>query len=143
MPLEVLIAQEKRDYENALSVRRIVFVDEQQVPLDLEIDEYENDSTHFVAYDDKRLPVGAGRLRAKGDLAKVERICVLKNRRGENIGEAIMVKLEEVAAEKGFKELMLNAQTHAKGFYEKLGYQVSSDLFYEAGIPHVEMKKEL
>lgn len=143
MPLEVLVASEETDYHNALGVRRVVFVDEQQVPIEIEIDEYEKSATHFVAYDENRVPVGAGRLRQKGELAKVERICVLKDRRGERIGEAIMAKLEQVAKQKGFKGLLLNAQTHAQGFYEKLGYDVTSELFYEAGIAHVEMRKTL
>lgn len=143
MPVEVRVVEQKEDYENALSVRRVVFVEEQQVPIELEIDNYEEASTHFVAYDDEHLPVGAGRLRSKGDWAKVERICVLKDRRREHIGEAIMERLEEVARKEGFKRLSLNAQTHAQKFYEKLGYQVTSELFYEAGIPHVEMRKDL
>lgn len=143
MGLEVRVAQEETDYQNALAVRRVVFVEEQQVPVEIEIDGHENEATHFVAYDESHSPVGAGRLRSKGDLAKVERICVLKERRGEHIGEAIMEKLEQVASDQGYKGLLLNAQTHAQGFYERLGYTVTSELFYEAGIPHVEMVKSI
>ncbi|WEG11901.1 GNAT family N-acetyltransferase [Pullulanibacillus sp. KACC 23026] len=143
MSLEVVVCEKEQDYQNALYIRRIVFIEEQQVPEELEIDDHEKDAIHFVVYDQNREPVGAGRLRNKGNMAKVERICVLKNRRGEHIGEALMGKLEQVAEEKGFTNLLLNAQTHAQGFYEKLGYKVTSDLFYEAGIPHVEMKKNV
>ncbi len=143
MTLTVVIANKETDYQNALSVRRTVFVKEQNVPPELEIDAYEKDATHFVAYDDTHTPVGAGRLRVKGTLGKVERICVLQNRRGEQIGNALMIKLEKEAARMGLSGLLLNAQIHAQGFYEKLGYNVTSDLFYEAGIPHVEMQKPI
>jgi predicted GNAT family N-acyltransferase len=139
--MDVRVATTEKEYQDALSIRQVVFIDEQQVPAELEIDKHEGTATHFVVYDANLLPVGAGRLRLKGEKAKVERICVLKTRRGEHIGEALMAKLEDVARTKGVKGLILNAQTHAEGFYEKLGYQVTSDLFYEAGIPHVEMQK--
>ncbi|HET6871809.1 MAG TPA: GNAT family N-acetyltransferase [Sporolactobacillaceae bacterium] len=141
--MNVCLVTTNKEYQDALSIRKTVFIDEQQVPEELEIDEYEETATHFVVYDAEERPVGAGRLRLKGDHAKVERICVLKERRGEHIGEALMTKLEEVAKTKGIKGLILNAQTHAEGFYKKLGYHVTSDLFYEADIPHVEMQKEL
>jgi len=141
--MDVKIVKSKKEYQDALSIRQTVFIDEQQVPAELEIDEHEETSTHFVVYDSNHHPVGAGRLRPKGDKAKVERICVLKERRGEHIGEALMTKLEVVARSKGIKGLILNAQTHAEGFYEKLGYHVTSDLFYEAEIPHVEMQKTI
>lgn len=144
MAFEIVVATKEVDYQNALKVRKIVFVEEQKVPVNLEIDEFEPNATHFVVYDDAHNPVAAGRLRVKAEnVAKVERICVLKERRGEHIGEALMVELEKKARQMGLSSLLLNAQTHAQGFYEKLGYHVTSDLFYEAGIPHVEMRKEL
>ena len=141
--MDVRLVKTEKEYQDALSIRQVVFIDEQQVPAELEIDEHEETATHFVVYDTTKLPVGAGRLRLKGDKAKVERICVLNTRRGEHIGEALMAKLEDVARAQAIKELLLNAQTHAEGFYEKLGYRVTSDLFYEAGIPHVEMQKTI
>lgn len=144
MALEIVVATLEADYQNALKVRKTVFIDEQKVPEELEIDEYEKDATHFVVYDEAHNPVAAGRMRVKGEnLAKVERICVLKEHRGEHIGEALMAELENEARQMGLSGLLLNAQTHAQGFYEKLGYEVTSDLFYEAGIPHVEMRKSI
>ncbi|MGV3467357.1 MAG: GNAT family N-acetyltransferase [Heyndrickxia sp.] len=140
--MEVIVAKTDAQYEDALAVRKEVFVGEQNVPTELEIDEYENEAVHFVAYDDGE-PVGAGRFRRKGEIAKVERICVLKSRRGEHIGEAIMKAIENEAIKAGFNTLVLNAQTHAIPFYEKLGYGITSEEFQEAGIPHVEMRKHL
>ncbi|WP_019123424.1 GNAT family N-acetyltransferase [Brevibacillus massiliensis] len=136
-------AQEKQD---ALKVRRIVFIDEQQVPEDLEIDEHDEDSAdtlHFVAYREGQ-PVAAGRLRSYGEgTGKVERIAVLKSERGTGMGRQIMLAIEEAAARQGFKSLKLNSQCHAQPFYEKLGYEPFGDVFEDAGIPHIAMKKQL
>lgn len=138
--MKIIVVENERQYKDALQVRKCVFVGEQHVPLELEVDEFEKEATHLVVYDDDA-PVGAGRFRIKNTAAKVERICVLKEMRGKNIGLHIMRKIEELALELGLDELILHAQTHAQTFYEKLDYQVTSDLFYDANIPHVEMKK--
>lgn len=130
--------------KDAYQVRHQVFVDEQKVPEDLEIDQYEEQSEHFVVYQNENEPIGAGRLRPVSSTeAKVERICVLQEVRGQSIGYQIMDKIENVAQKKGIKTLMLHAQDHAKGFYTRLGYETVSEPFDEAGIVHVKMKKEL
>ncbi len=135
--------QEKKD---ALSVRRIVFIEEQQVPEDLEIDEHDGDdpaTIHFVAYAGDK-PVGASRLRTYAPgVGKVERVAVLGSERGTGLGRQIMVMMEETAREMGFQKLKLNAQTHAQRFYEKLGYTPVGDVFDEAGIEHIAMEKNL
>ncbi|MFC4620152.1 GNAT family N-acetyltransferase [Camelliibacillus cellulosilyticus] len=140
--MEVKVVENHMEYEDALEVRKKVFIVEQQVPEDLEIDEFEDTSIHFVAYDQGQA-VGAGRLRKKGDDAKVERICVIPERRGQHIGGLIMRAVEAEAEKMGCEGLLLNAQCHALPFYEKLGYIVTSDEFEEAGISHVEMRKNL
>ena len=140
--MEVTVVKNDAQYQDALKVRKIVFVEEQKVPEELEIDEYEDNAVHFVAYDGAE-PVGAGRYRKKSDVIKVERICVLKSRRGEHIGEKIMNVLEKEALNENLDTLMLNAQTHAISFYEKQGYKITSEEFEEAGIPHVEMRKNI
>ena len=129
-------------YEDALSVRRQVFIDEQQVPEELEIDEFEEDAVHFVAYHDE-LPVGAGRMRLKNNKAKAERICVLSSCRGLNVGRTLMDALENEAQKDGAHEVVLHAQTQAIPFYQKLTYTVTSSEFLDAGIPHREMRKIL
>lgn len=140
--MEVTVVKNEAQYQDALKVRKIVFVGEQNVPEDLEIDEYEKDAVHFVAYDGDK-PVGAGRFRKKGDKIKVERICVLKSRRGEHIGVEIMEAIEAEVSRSHSGNLVLNAQTHAIPFYKKLGYHITSEEFDEAGIPHVEMQKNI
>ncbi|HHY72422.1 MAG TPA: GNAT family N-acetyltransferase [Bacillus bacterium] len=130
------------ELEDAYKVRKKVFVEEQNVPIDLEIDAFENSAVHFVLYDGKE-PVGAGRVRELGDVLKVERICVLDEYRGKGCGKLIMEKTEEIANDKNIKKLKLNAQTHAEDFYKKLGYETISNVFMEADIPHVTMVKTL
>mgnify|MGYP001121051865 CR=1 FL=1 len=130
----------KEQLEDAYSVRRIVFVDEQQVPEEEEIDQFEDDATHIVLYDNE-VPVGAARLRILDGIGKLERICVLSSSRKNGAGKLLVNKLEELAIEQGVSKLKLNSQTHAIPFYDRLGYETVSDVFMDAGIPHVTMIK--
>lgn len=134
------IATTDKEKQDALSVRRKVFIDEQNVPEEIEMDEFENDSTHFILYD-KEIPIGAGRFRVIDGVGKIERICVLKEKRNKGAGKLIMNEIECYAKEKGIKKLKLNAQSHAISFYEHLGYEIVSQEFFEAGIAHRTMIK--
>lgn len=138
--LEVKVVTHQNEFEDALTVRRKVFIEEQQVPEEEEIDEYEDVCTHVVVYDND-LPVAAGRLRDYNGIGKIERICVLASHRQHGLGKIVMEKLESIAQSQGFQSLKLNAQTHAEGFYARLGYETISDIFMDAGIPHVTMTK--
>ncbi|WP_202078719.1 GNAT family N-acetyltransferase [Caldalkalibacillus salinus] len=141
---DVKHVQTDQQQQDAFHVRHEVFVQEQQVPAELEVDEHEDNSEHVVAYDQTHQPVGAGRLRPISNTAgKVERVSVMKRLRGEGLGFQIMKKIEEVAQKKGLTELILHAQAHAEDFYLRLGYETVSEPFEEAGIEHVKMKKEL
>lgn len=125
----------------ALDVRHEVFVDEQGVSIDRERDEYDDYATHFVAYDGSH-PVGAARLRPYEDgseIGKIERVAVRAERRGEGWGRKIMAAVETTAREEGFTTLRLDSQNDAIGFYERLGYEVMSESFMDAGIPHRTM----
>jgi predicted GNAT family N-acyltransferase len=136
------IAQTVHEREDAYSIRRTVFIVEQNVPEEEEIDQYEDESTHFVLYDDG-IPVGAGRFRMMDDYGKVERICVLKEARNTGAGRKIMNGIEAFAQKQGVQKLKLNAQTHAIPFYDRLGYEVASGEFLDAGIPHKTMIKNI
>ncbi len=140
--MKVKVVETQEELDEAFSVRKIVFVDEQHVPIEEEIDQYEDEAVHFVMYH-KGKPVGAGRFRIMGDCGKVERICVLKEMRKHGAGKLIMDSIETYALDKGIHKLKLNAQTHAIPFYTKMGYQVISDVFMDAGIPHKAMMKNV
>ncbi|AQS56384.1 GNAT family N-acetyltransferase [Novibacillus thermophilus] len=129
------------DKSDAFCVRRRVFVEEQRVPMELEIDEYEDEATHFVAYIDGE-PVGTARLRWKDHLTvKAERVAVLKPYRGNGVGKLLMQALEEEARRKNATSIQLHAQIQAQQFYERLGYKAYGDLFFDADIEHIAMKK--
>lgn len=129
--------------DDALGVRRRVFIKEQDVPEEIEMDDHDDEAIHFVAYDGGE-PVGTARLRElDADTGKVERVAVVRPRRGEGWGRRLMARLEASAGERGLSKLTMHAQTHVEEFYRRLGYETVSDVFEQAGIPHVEMEKEL
>ncbi|PLR78790.1 GNAT family N-acetyltransferase [Bacillus sp. V3-13] len=140
--MKVTTVSTEKELQDAFTVRKKVFVEEQQVPEEEEIDQFESSAVHFVLYDDET-PAGAGRFRIVDGFGKVERICVLQEYRKTGAGKAIMAAIEEYASNKGITALKLNAQTHAIPFYSRLGYEVASEEFLDAGIPHKTMKKSL
>jgi predicted GNAT family N-acyltransferase len=129
---------------HAHAVRRAVFIDEQGVPEDIEMDGADDEATHFVAYDPNHgHAVGTARLRTVAGTAKAERVAVHANHRGNGLGTHLMTLAENGAREQGHEELHLHGQTSVEPFYQSLGYETVSDVFEEAGIPHVEMVKQL
>ncbi|MEJ8546737.1 GNAT family N-acetyltransferase [Brevibacillus borstelensis] len=132
--------------QSALSVRRAVFIREQQVPEEIEIDSHDridSETIHFVVYRGEQA-VGASRLRPyTPGIGKVERVAILSSERGTGLGRLLMLAMEETARRQGFKGLKLNAQTHAQRFYEKLGYSPVGEVFEEAGIEHIAMEKAI
>lgn len=141
--IEVKIARSDIERDDAFYVRTKVFVEEQGVPISLEIDEFDKSAKHFIVYDDER-PIGAGRIReTDAGIAKVERICILQEYRGQHLGVLIMNAIEKNAISDGMTKIKLNAQSYAIPFYEKLGYMVNSPEFMDADIPHRAMVKEI
>jgi predicted GNAT family N-acyltransferase len=129
----------------AFHIRKEVFVEEQGVPLEDEFDEFDNlngQCEHILVYYGEQ-PVGTGRVRWVDEFGKLERICILEPYRKFGLGKVIITALEEIAQERGATRVKLHGQTHAEGFYKKLGYQSSSNVFLEDGIPHLLMTKEL
>jgi predicted GNAT family N-acyltransferase len=127
------------EYAEALKIRCEVFIGEQKVPEEIEIDEHECGSHHFLATVDGQ-PAATARLRLKGDYIKFERIAVLKKFRGQGVGKNLMDELLGFARDT-YPELVpfMHSQESAVGFYEKLGWMKKGPLFTEAGIPHQAM----
>jgi predicted GNAT family N-acyltransferase len=119
-------------------VRRQVFVLEQGVPEQDEWDAADATCHHVLALAGKRDAVGTGRLEPTG---KIGRVAVLPQYRGTRAGVAIMRRLMDLAGERGFTEVHLSAQTSARGFYERLGFQAEGPEFDEVGIPHQRMRR--
>jgi predicted GNAT family N-acyltransferase len=130
------------DYAAIRHVRITVFVEEQHVPEEIELDERDPLCLHVVAYDQGGAPIGTGRL----DVAyggKIGRVAVLAHARGGGVGSALMSRLHELAASAGLRAVWCNAQLSAAVFYERLGYRAGGERFFEAGIEHVRMDREL
>ncbi len=137
----------------AYAVRHDVFVVEQGVPPELELDNLDATADHLVAYDGERA-VGAGRLVVEaagfegadptlGPVGHLGRIAVRAQDRGRGLGVALVVALEARAVQRRLAIAALSAQTHALGFYERLGYAAHGPEFDDAGLPHRWMTKRL
>lgn len=140
--MKIKIAKIDKEREDAFRIRETVFVQEQNVPPEEELDQFDETATHFVGYEDG-ISIAASRLRFLDDSGKLERICVLKPYRLKSYGKQIIKAMEEEILNKGYSQAKLNAQTHATTFYEQLGYEIISEEFIDAGIPHVTMIKKL
>jgi predicted GNAT family N-acyltransferase len=127
----------------AFALRHAVFVVEQGVPLELERDEHDATAFHAVALAGDRC-VGTGRLvRLEGGVGRVGRMAVDGKFRRHRIGELVLAALEARARAEGLREIELHAQCYVEGFYARHGYARAGEIFEEAGIEHVAMRKRL
>ncbi|MEY9212956.1 GNAT family N-acetyltransferase [Thermobifida halotolerans] len=140
--LDIVIARSERERAAVFVIRGAVFVAEQDVPIEEEWDERDAAADHFLALVDG-VPVGTGRLLVRGAEGVLGRLAVLRRARGSGVGAALVGAAEERAARRGLVAVELHAQTHALGFYERLGYTAYGPEFEEAGIAHRGMRKEL
>ena len=124
----------------AMPIREIVFVHEQGVPMEIEIDKFDVVSEHAIAYAGADGSIGTGRLLPDGHIG---RMAVLKEWRGKGVGALLLDALVRRAIDRGLDSVMLNAQIHAKAFYKKAGFVIDGAPFMEAGIPHVPMRRVL
>ncbi len=131
------------DLEACLALRREVFIEEQNVPEEIEMDGQEDKGIHLLVRD-ADTPVGTARLMILGDIGKIGRVCVAKSHRGRGLGEALMDKaLEVLRAQPGVTRAKLSAQTQVIGFYEGLGFEAHGPEYLDANIPHRDMYRPL
>jgi len=136
--IEVRIADWQQDNADLRRIREAVFIAEQSVPPELEWDGYDEEAIHFLALENG-YPIGTARLLPDGQIGRVS---VLRDWRGMSIGAALMQAAITEAERRGLREQRLTAQVHATSFYERLGFEVVSEEFLEAGLPHVEMLRK-
>ncbi|MFD1883201.1 GNAT family N-acetyltransferase [Paracoccus pacificus] len=130
---------ETRDIATCRAIRRTVFVEEQQVPEADEWDDRDEDAIHLLAWQDDR-PIGTARLLTEATTGKIGRVAVLAEARGLGVGAALIrAGLDRFRKMPGIAQVKLGAQTHALGFYEKLGFQARGPVYDDAGIPHRDM----
>ena len=120
-------------------VRRIVFIDEQCVPEELEWDEFDAISWHLLVADTGGNPIATGRLQPDG---KITRIAVVPEWRRRGVADAMLTHLKQLATENGISRLFMHAQTSAIELYLRHGFSTAGSEFDEAGIPHIEMTYE-
>ena len=137
--LDILLVDWVKASKEAFFIRKAVFIDEQRVPEELELDADDLQAIHVLAKIDG-LSVGTARLVAiSKDQAQIGRMAVLDQYRGQGIGRQILEKLIQFAQEKDFTGLFLHSQVNAIPFYEKMGFIADGDIYDEAGIPHRNM----
>ncbi|MBW4469496.1 MAG: GNAT family N-acetyltransferase [Stenomitos rutilans HA7619-LM2] len=141
--LVIKVANFSLDFSAIQQIRYLVFQLEQGVSADLEFDGQDEASDHLLAYLDGQ-PVGTTRIRRLDSLtAKVERVAVIRAARGSGIGKRLMVAAIAFLQEANVAEVQIHAQEAVRDFYQRLGFEPEGEIFVEAGIPHVKMKKLL
>ena len=126
------------DIKDAYAIRVEVFVQEQKVPIEEEIDELDKTVDHLVVYEGES-PVATGRLVYIEGKWMAGRIAVLKAHRGKKYGDLVVRLLMRRAFDLGAEEVWIHGQTQAEGFYKKLGFVPVGEGFMEAGIEHIKM----
>ncbi|MBC9731252.1 GNAT family N-acetyltransferase [Streptomyces sp. TRM68367] len=140
----VRVAEDAADREACFAVRKEVFVGEQGVPEELEYDTYDADAVHVLAVREDGVPLGTGRLLRDGpSVGVLGRLAVTPKARGLGVGAVLVRAIEDAARARGLGAMELHAQTHAVGFYERLGYEAYGSEYLEAGIPHRGMRRVL
>ncbi len=124
--------------EEACRIRFAVFVEEQRVPPEIELDEWDETSHHAIAVEATGQAIATGRLLPDGHIG---RMAVVRPWRGRGVGAAMLEALVSHARERGLTRLVLNAQTQARGFYARFGFAQVGEEFMEAGIPHIVMER--
>lgn len=134
--------------EEASRIRETVFVAEQGVPAEIELDHYDPLCVHALARDETGQAVGTGRLlpaetHGGRAISHIGRMAVLREWRNRGIGGALLERLIGAARDRGDAEVALSSQTHAEGFYRAHGFLAYGDEYIDAGIPHRAMRRAL
>ena len=140
--LRIVAIENAERMKQAWDIRRRVFIEEQHVPEEIEMDDEDAHAFHALALLDGT-PIGCGRFVAHDDEVKIGRMAVLPDLRTRGIGREILLYLMRIARERGYRHAVLHAQMTAEGFYLKNGYTPVGDVFEEAGIAHRKMVREL
>jgi predicted GNAT family N-acyltransferase len=140
------VKQVRWDSSEAVAIRQVriaVFVEEQNVPREEEFDAIDPHAYHVVAYDANGQPCGTGRLYPDPfhpEWARIGRMAVLRGARGTGCGAAVMRALLAEAWKQGFRTVVLSAQVHAIGFYQRFGFVPYGAHYLDVNIPHQSMK---
>lgn len=145
--MNILEAKKRYDYAMCVYLRTLIFIIGQNCPLvdEIEDEDDEENAVHFIGYFMGDIPAATARYRMlNDDTAKIERVGVLEEYRGQGLGrEMVLHILEQLNNDPSINTIKLGAQDHALGFYNKMGFVEYGDGYMEAGIPHhmMEYKK--
>jgi predicted GNAT family N-acyltransferase len=140
--VEVREARTESELAAALGLRERIFCGEQGVSFEADQDGRDQEATHIVAVDDG-VVIGTCRLLFRGQVARLGRLAVERDRRGDGIAAEILSEADRIATEVGAESIALHAQTYARSLYERAGYEPYGPAFVEEGIEHVAMEKHL
>jgi len=132
-----------RELKAAFEVRLQVFVEEQGISEELELDDLDQEALHMVVKDGERVIGTARVLFLTANQAKIERMAILKPFRRRGIGKGIMSFLNEELRNKQVEQVVLHAQYAVVAFYKSCGFEESGLPFQEAGIKHIKMERQL
>lgn len=144
----IRVLKSEKEHSLGFKLRTEVFVNEQNVPKELELDEKDNSehTIHIGYFKDDKL-IGVARLiDMDKDIIHIGRVAIDKNHRGEGIGYKLILGCEDIAKNVLNKDftIELGAQLYAENFYKKLGYnRVTNNIYIEAGIEHIDMRKTI
>ena len=139
MNITTIICDYESNTEDICAIRYKVFVEEQNVPEELEIDGLDNEAKHVLAFVNE-VPIGTGRILSDGHIG---RVAVLEKHRGLGIGKLIMKELVKCAQDMSLEKVWLSSQWHAHSFYLDLGFVCVGEVYEEAGINHIKMFRSL
>ena len=143
MLLDIRFTQNNKDMLSCLDLRRTVFIEEQNVPENEEVDGDDHGCDHILLTVSD-IPVGAARLKYYNDFIKVQRVCVLKNYRGQGIGSKIInFIIRHVEKNDIRSSVRLGSQIHALEFYKRLGFIEFGEEYLDAGILHKDMEFQI
>lgn len=130
-------------YHDNVNIRKDVFIKEQNVPEDLEIDDNEDKCTYFNLYIDDKAVATARIFPTADNGVHVQRVAVLKAFRHQNLGSDLLQSIIKYSKQNNFQYVILGAQDHAQKFYKQLGFKVIGEQYQEVGILHHDMKLDL
>jgi predicted GNAT family N-acyltransferase len=135
-------ARTEDEMKQVYDIRREVFIEEQGISEEIEMDGRDDEAVHVLAVVDDQ-PAGCGRLLYNGNEARIGRVAVRKHMRRRSLGEGICGLLTAIAKDNGVERIIIDAQLTAEAFYTHLGFVREGDVFMEAGIEHVRMYKDI
>jgi len=141
--LNYKLVTSNNELEGAFEVRRQVFVGEQGIPEDVELDEYDKEALHMVVKDGDRV-IGTARVQfLSTSQAKIERMAILKPLRRRGIGSRIIAFLSEELRNRQVEQVVLHAQYSVVAFYKSCRFEETGSPFLEVGIKHIKMQRQL